>query len=131
MNNTALNNTPPDSEEEIEGTKTNTSPRASTPIDRDTEVAKLPKKITIQDIPYHPGALCIPTTNIIATLVLQSPAYNYLTCTASRLQNMVQPVPAGLQGADPAIVEILSRMENKDNRRKKFLMFSKNAFDGK
>ena len=37
----------------------------------------------------------------------------------------------GLRGADPTLIEILNRMENKDNTRKKFLMFLKQALDGK
>ena len=40
-----------------------------------------------------------------------------------------------LQGADPALVQILqlinNRDQNRDNARKKFLMFSKDAFTGK
>ena len=44
---------------------------------------------------------------------------------------MAQNAQRGLRGTDPALIEILNRMENKDNTRKKFLMFPKQAFDGK
>ena len=44
---------------------------------------------------------------------------------------MAQNAQRGLRGADPALIEILKRMENKDNTRKKFLMFPKQVFDGK
>ena len=43
---------------------------------------------------------------------------------------MAQPAPPHLQGADPALVAILNRMENKDSTCKKFLMFPKADFDG-
>ena len=43
---------------------------------------------------------------------------------------MAQPVPPHLQGADPALIAILNRMENKDSTCKKFLMFPKADFDG-
>ena len=131
FNNTTLHNTPPDSNEEIQGTKTNKGPRASTPIEIDKEATKLSKKVTLQDLLYHPGALHIPSSDIKAAPGLQDPIHNDLRHAAQRLQNIAQQVPAGLQGADPALIEILNRMENKDNTREKFLMFLKNAFDGK
>ena len=41
---------------------------------------------------------------------------------------------AGLRGADPALVQILNRMQDRDEQqdytRKKLLMFPKTAFDG-
>ena len=40
---------------------------------------------------------------------------------------MAQP---RLQGANPALIEILNRMENKDSTHNKFLMFPKADFDG-
>ena len=43
---------------------------------------------------------------------------------------MAQPAPLHLQGADPALIAILNRMENKDSTRKKFTMFPKADFDG-
>ena len=55
-----------ESAEEVLGTDIKTGPRASTPIETDTEVGKLPKKVTLQDLLYHPGALPVPATDIIA-----------------------------------------------------------------
>ena len=43
---------------------------------------------------------------------------------------MAQPARLHLQGADPALIEILNRMENKESTHKKFLMFPKADFDG-
>ena len=43
---------------------------------------------------------------------------------------MAQPAPLHLQGADPALIAILNRMENKDSTCKKFLMFPKADFNG-
>ena len=45
-----------------------------------------------------------------------------------------QPQPQALQGADPALVQILQMMQNRDanrdNSRKQFLMFPKESFTG-
>ena len=83
---TALNNTTLDSEEQIDGIETN--PRASIPVEKETEAGKLPKKVTLQEILYHPGAFCVPMTDIIATPGLQGPINNNLAHSAQRLQNM-------------------------------------------
>ena len=53
-----------------------------------------------------------------------------MTRAGQRLQNMAQPALPRLQGADPALIAILNRMENKDSTRKKFIMFPKADFDG-
>ena len=46
---------------------------------------------------------------------------------AARGRNQPQPQPQPLQGADPALVQILQMMQNRDvnrdNSRKQFLMF--------
>ena len=51
---------------------------------------------------------------------------------AARGRNQPQPQP--LQGADPALVQILQMMQNRDanrdNSRKQFLMFPKESFTG-
>ena len=51
---------------------------------------------------------------------------------AGRGRNQPQPPP--LQGADPALVQILQMMQNRDanrdNSRKQFLMFPKESFTG-
>ena len=85
----------------------------------------------MQELLHQPGGLRVPATDIIAALGLQVPVNNNLAHATHRLQNMAQNAQRGLRGADPALIEILNRMENKDNTRKKFLMFPKQAFDGK
>ena len=85
----------------------------------------------MQELLHQPGGLCVPATDIIAAPGLQVPLNNNLARAAHILQNMVWDAQHGLRGADPALIEILNRMENKDNTRKKFLMFPKQAFDGK
>ena len=53
---------------------------------------------------------------------------------AARGRNQPQPQPQSLQGADPALVQILQMMQNRDanrdNSRKQFLMFPKESFTG-
>ena len=83
----------------------------------------------MKELLHQPGK--VPATDIIAAPGLRVPINNNLACAAHRLQNMAQNTQRGLRGADPALIEILNRMENKDNTRKKFLMFPKQAFDGK
>ena len=122
------NNTSINTEENLNRTEIEQGPRASTPIEIGTEVGKLPKRVTLEHLLYHPG---VPLADIIAAPRLQGPAYNNLACAAQQLQNMAQNAQHGLRGADPALIEMLNRMENKNNTRRKFLMFPKQAFDGK
>ena len=75
--------------------------------------------------------MCVPAADIIAAPGQRIPINNNLACAAHRLQNMARNAQRGLRGVDPALIEILNRIENKDNTRKKFLMFPKQAFDGK
>ena len=117
--------------EEIIGTELEEGPRASTPVETQAKIGKLPKKVTLQELLHQPGGLSVPATDIIAALGLQVPINNNLVHATHRLQNMAHNAQRGLRGADPALIEILNRMENKDNTRKKFLMFPKQAFDGK
>ena len=53
---------------------------------------------------------------------------------AGRGRNQPQPQPQPLQGADPALMQILQMMQNReanrDNSRKQFLMFPKESFTG-
>ena len=100
-------------------------------METDAEPGKLPKKVSVQELLHQPGGLHVPATDIIATPGLQVPLNNNLAHAAHRLQNMARNAQCGLRGADPALIEILNRMENKDNTRKKFLMFPKQAFDRK
>ena len=117
--------------EDALGTEMEKCPHASTPIETETKLGKLPKKVTLQELLHQPGGLHVPATDIIAAPGLQGPINNNLACAAHRLQNMARNAQRGLRGADPALIEILNRMAKKDNTRKKFLMFPKQAFDGK
>ena len=53
---------------------------------------------------------------------------------APRGRNQPQPQPQPLQGADPALVQILQMMQNRDanrdNSQKQILMFPKESFTG-
>ena len=128
-----LDHTPPYSDdEEYIGNKKAKQLTASTPIHKGTKPKHKGVTFNINEIINHPGAFTVPATNIIAAPSLQGQAQLncYLTCARQRLQNMAQPAPPHLQGADPALIAILNRMENKDSTCKKFLMFPKADFDG-
>ena len=105
---------------------------ASTPIHKDTTTKHKGVIFNINEIIHHPGAFTVPATDIIAAPSQQGQAQlnRYLTRAWRRLQNMAQPAPPRLQGADPALIAILNRMENKDSTHKKFIMFPKVDFDG-
>ena len=128
-----LDHTPPysDDEEFIGNTKTKQL-TASIPIHKGTTTKHKGVIFNINEIIHHPGAFTVPATDIIAASGQQGQAQlnRYLTCVRQRLQNMAQPAPPCLQGADPALIAILNRMENKDSTRKKFIMFPKADFDG-
>ena len=79
------NETSLESEEQINRTGIEKGPRASTPIETETEAGKLLKKVTLQDLLYHPGALHVPATDIIAAPGLRGPVNNNLACAAQRL----------------------------------------------
>ena len=127
-----LDHTPPysDDEEYISNTKAKRL-TVSTPIHKGTTTKHKGVIFNINEIIHHPGAFTVPATDIIAAPGQQGQAQlnRYLTCARRRLQNMAQPAPLHLQGADPALIAILNIMENKDSTRKKFIMFPKADFD--
>ena len=128
-----LEHTPPYSDDE-EYIKSNESRQtiASTPIKEDTRVKDNWGTFNLNEIINHPGTFTVPAIDIVAAPGLhgQVPLNQYLTRARRRLQNMAQPPAPPLQGADPALIAILNRMENKDSTRKKFLTFPKSDFDG-
>ena len=128
-----LDQTPPysDDEEYIGNTKAKRL-TASTPIHKGTTTKHKGVIFNINEIIHHPGAFTVPDTDIIAAPGQQGQVQlnSYLTRARQRLQNMAQPAPPCLQGADPALIAILNRMENKDSTHKKFIMFPKADFDG-
>ena len=100
---------------------------ASTPIHKGTTTKHKGVIFNINKIIHHPGAFTVPATDIIVAPSQQGQAQLncYLTHARRRLQNMAQPAPPHLQGADPLLIAILNRMANKDSTRKKFIMFPK------
>ena len=103
--------------EDTLGTKLEKGPRASTPVQTEAKMGKLLKKVTLKELLHQPGGLKVPATDIIAAPGLRVPINNSLACAAHRLQNMARKAQRGLRGADPALIEILNRMENKDNTK--------------
>ena len=107
--------------------------RASTPTDT---IYNKPLSERLKEIIYHTPALHIPPVNLT---VAPGQAPN-IQVANQRLAAMAQPPQRGrarlgpLQGADPALVQIIHRMEDRDNNRdlsrKKLLMFPKNMFNG-
>ena len=90
----------------------------------------------MKEIINHRPALHIPPVDL--TVAPGGRATNVqlgrqrVNAMAGRGQNPPQPQP--LQGADPALVQILQMMQNRDanrdNSRKQFLMFPKESFTG-
>ena len=86
----------------------------------------------------HRPALQIPPVNIVAALggrvTNAQRGLQRLNAMAGRGRNPPQPQAQALQGADPAPVQILQMMQNRDanrdNSRKQFLMFPKESFTG-
>ena len=143
-----------DSESEIEGTENITvakwyfrrhslsSPRnpnkqfrTSTPDPSDRKPDKEPIRCPLKEIVNHKPALQIPPTNIVVALG----GIPNIQRGLQRVQRMpgrggARNANPALQGADPALVQILQMMQNRDanrdNSRKQFLMFPKEAFTG-
>ena len=106
------------------------TPRASTP-EKDIIVCN-----ELKEIINHRPAFVVPPVDIIA-----APGQRQ-NQNVQRGLNRVNVMAQGrgrnqnpLLGADPALIQILTRMENRDtnrdNARKKFLMFPPGKFDGK
>ena len=90
----------------------------------------------MKEIINHRLALQIPPVNLIVTPGRQAANVQLgrqrVNTMAGRGRNQPQPPP--LQGADPALVQILQMMQNRDanrdNSHKQFLMFPKQCFTG-
>ena len=99
---------------------------------------------TLEAIRHHPLAFQVPPVEI--TVAPGQPQNNQAINLGAQRVQAIQGIAAGmgrraqnlqqqpLQGADPALVQILQLMNNRDanrdNARKKFLMFTKEAFTG-
>ena len=108
--------------------------RTSTPDPCIRQPEKEPIRCQLKEIINHRPALHIPPVDL--TVAPGRRAANVqlgrqrVNAMAGRGRNQPQP----LQGADPALVQILQMMQNRDanrdNSRKQFLMFPKECFTG-
>ena len=108
--------------------------RTSTPEPQDRQPNKEPIRCPLKEIINHRPALHIPPVTL--TVAPGGRAANVqlgrqrVNAMAGRGRNQPQP----LQGADPALVQILQMMQNRDANRdnspKQFLMFPKESFTG-
>ena len=110
--------------------------RTLTPDPTERQSEKEPIRCPLKEIINHRPALQIPPVDLIVAPGRQAAnlqrGRQRLNAMAARGRNQPQPQP--LQGADPALVQILQMMQNRDairdNSRKQFLMFPKESFTG-
>ena len=110
--------------------------KTSTPDPTERRSEKEPIRCPLKEIINHRPALQIPPVDLIVAPGGQAAnlqrGRQQLNAMAARGRNQPQPQP--LQGADPALVQILQMMQNRDakrdNSRKQFLMFPKESFTG-
>ena len=110
--------------------------RTSTPEPPERQTHREQIRCPLKEIINHRPALHIPPVDL--TVAPGGRAANVqlgrqrVNAMAGRGRNPPQPQP--LQGADPALVQILQMMQNRDanrdNSRKQFLMFPKESFTG-
>ena len=110
--------------------------RTSTPEPPERQTHREQIRCPLKEIINHRPALHIPPVDL--TVAPGGRATNVqigrqrVNTMAGRGRNPPQPQP--LQGADPALVQILQMMQNqdanRDNSRKQFLMFPKESFTG-
>ena len=106
--------------------------RTSTPDSIEWRPEKEPIRCPLKEIVNHRPALQIPPVDIVAAPGGQATnvqrGLQRLNAMAGQRRNQA------LQGADPALVQILQMMQNmdanRDNSRKQFLMFPKESFTG-
>ena len=112
--------------------------RTSTPDPTGRRPEKEPIRCPLEEIINHRPALNIPPVDLIVAPGRQAAnlqcGRQRLNAMAARGRNQPQPQPQPLQGADPALVQILQMMQNRDanrdNSQKQFLMFPKESFTG-
>ena len=108
--------------------------RTSTPEPSIRQPEKEPIRCPLKEIINHRPALQIPPIDLTVAPGRQAANVQLgrqrVNVMAGRGRNQPQP----LQGADPALVQILQMMQNRDanrdNSRKQFLMFPKECFTG-
>ena len=112
--------------------------RTSTPDPTERQPEKEPIRCPLKEIINHRPALHIPPVDLTVAPGRQAAnaqrGIQRLNTMAARGRNQPRPQPQPLQGADPAHVQILQMMQNRDanrdNSRKQFLMFPKESFTG-
>ena len=108
--------------------------RTSTPDPTERRSEKEPIRCPLKEIINHRPTLHIPPVDLTVApgrqAAITQRGIQQLNAMAGRERNQPQP----LQGADPALVQILQMMQNRDanrdNSRKQFLMFPKESFTG-
>ena len=112
--------------------------RTSTPEPTDQKPDKEPIRCPLKEIINHKAALHIPPVDIIVApdgrAANAQRGLQRVQAMAGRGQGCQANANQALQGADPALVQILQMMQNRDasrdNSRKQFLMFPKESFTG-
>ena len=114
--------------------------RTSTPEPYECKPEKEPFRCPLKEIINHEGALKVPPVDIIAAPGQRGANTQrglqrvQAMAGRGRQQNPAPNQVPNLQGADPALVQILQLMQNRDanrdNSRKQFLMFPKESFTG-
>ena len=110
--------------------------RTSTPDPTEQRPEKETLRCPLKEIINHRPTLHIPPVDLMVAPGRQAAnaqrGIQRLNAMAGRGRN--QPQPQALQGADPALGQILQMMQNRDanreNSRKQFLMFPKESFTG-
>ena len=108
--------------------------RTSTPEPSVRQPEKEPIRCPLKEIINHRPALQIPPVDITVTPGRQAANVQLGRQRVNAMAGRGQNQPPPIQGADPALVQILQMMQNRDanrdNSRKQFLMFPKECFTG-
>ena len=107
---------------------------ASMPEPSTRQPEKEPIRCPLKEIINHRPALQIPPVNLIVAPGGQATNVQLGRQRVNAMAARGRNEPPPLQGADPALVQILQMMQNRDanrdNSRKQFLMFPKQCFTG-
>ena len=108
--------------------------RTSTPEPSIRKPEKEPIRCPLKEIINHRPALQIPPVDLIVAPGRQAANVQLGRQRVNAMAGRGQNQPPPLQGADPALVQILQMMQNRDanrdNSHKQFLMFPKECFTG-
>ena len=108
--------------------------RTSTPEPSIRQPEKEPIRCPLKEIINHRPALQIPHVDLIVAPGRQAANIQLGRQRVNAMAGRGRNQPPPLQGSDPALVQILQMMQNRDanrdNSRKQFLMFPKECFTG-